>query len=468
MTTEARLLQCPGCGASVPLKELAAVSACPYCGTLVGLPEGVQSELSRHHKAVTSGLQGLQAEQRAAAHNDATNRLREISSGVLVVAILLTTLILEAISGVIGRTWHVTALSWAVPVVALGWFQITTWRRRSADDAKTQLKLSAGSALCPQCGVAHEFEVVASSVECRYCGAALLPSSAIIVQGKRAIDERWIRARMDHWRIRRANWTVRKSASGTNGPRDHRIVRLDLTFAPLVLGIATALARLLIGATRTPGALKDSSYFGALIICVAMIVLAVAASWIDRQYMGPRWAAGLASLRSELGGAEQDPVGWLDSVWAGPAPRGVDGSGRYHEVIVLRLNGYPVMVYASTSAVIVLLAAWLPEFSDLHDGHPASVAWLACSNARAILSELTSSDLDVTVTAAGLVATVCRNSMSDFRSRPERLVALAPAIRRLADLAVAIPAQHIDTALFGARESGPQLASDASSREDNG
>ncbi|MEP7120953.1 MAG: hypothetical protein ABJE95_08595 [Byssovorax sp.] len=173
-----------------------------------------------------------------------------------------------------------------------------------------------------------------------------------------------------------------------------------------------------------------------------------------------RWSGAVRMLREELGVTRISPPAWIDSLWAGPIPRDISRWGRYTRYVDCSVSGYPVLIVAKAASVTLLLAAWTPGVSDEPDEQMISPTWRDIPGVSGLMDALSASDFDVVVTPAGLIGSVCENSMSNFRQHPEQLVGLAPAVRRIADLAIAIHAEPVDTAWFGSDEPGPSAPSD--------
>ncbi|MEP7120954.1 MAG: hypothetical protein ABJE95_08600 [Byssovorax sp.] len=450
--SEAKILQCGHCGGSVPLKDLAASTRCRFCGQIVAVPEQNRVELGRYGNAVTAGIKAIRADRSAAKRENAISGLAADSTMAFIILLVFVSLTVHAVVITVGTTWQTTALSSLVVFAVLAWIESVTRRWRRAATSERQIALSAVPVGCSNCGATHAFAIAAGSDLCRSCGAALLPPSTVIVQGKEAIDEMALRARMDYWRARRVSWRMQRRFGDKRGLPDYRINRAGLTRVALVFALVITTAKLLEYAPSVPRPYHRTILLWVLACLPAGALLISLARRIDAAYMGSRWDRGIDGLRQQLVGDQQDPVGWLNEVWAGQTPQALNGGGMYHRVIMLRRDGYPMMIYASTSSIVLLLAAWIPDVSDRHESEPVSTAWIGTPLATAILSELEASDFNVTVARAGLVATVCRNSMAEFRRHPDRLVALAPAVRRVADFAVAMGAKHVDEVLIGASD----------------
>lgn len=165
-------------------------------------------------------------------------------------------------------------------------------------------------------------------------------------------------------------------------------------------------------------------------------------------------------LRGELGGTTISPPAWVHSLWAGPIPRDISRWGRYTQYVGCSVSEYPVLIVAKATSVTLLLAAWTPGVTDEPDEQVMSSTWRDVPGVSALMDEVAASDFDVVVTPAGLVGSVRQNSMSDFRKHPERLVGLASAVRRIADLATAIHAEPVEAAWLGSDAPGPSPPSE--------
>lgn len=407
-SNEPMTLQCGHCGSPVWAKGYGAPEVCAVCHQPVLVSERLRAALGRWANALKPVIRSFQVTRRAGVEE----ALEETSNGV-------------ALDWFVGVTVFVAAVSaeyWALshPSDPLA-HDLPTWM----------------AALVMPLGLFFY-----SRYDARSKARAALARSALEERPEEGTEqEQLLRSRMARFRRERSDWYLGKGK---------RILRPTSVVTILVIPFVFLAIGALIPEKRYRSRKVDAA-IASVASAIWMVVLGgaiVFSSRVSRD--AARWSSAGTALRAELGGTWLDPVSWLNSVWAGPAPRDIGRWGLHTQTVGCRLSGYPVLFYGNTSHILVFLAAWTPGVSDTEDGQPIPLAWRNEPGAAAIASELSASDFDVAVTRAGLLAIVSYNSLTEFRAHPQRLVALAPAVRRIADLAVAIQAQHVDKALFGA------------------
>jgi hypothetical protein len=454
---DAETLRCGHCGGPVWVKGYGAPEVCPCCRQPVWMSERLRTAFGRYTKGLTSVLQAFHVKRGA----DAKEAPRKIlPEGALDWFLGVATLVAVFTCWLVKLNFprdpwpekiftKMCALVCPVGILIYARYDA----RRKAGEA-----FPAGHDACPACGLRAETSTGGGANACGSCGADLQLPPGFDVTDAEVNDARRLRARMARFRRDRAGWYVGKNNS------IRRPTSIALLFLISLLVVA-------IGGTLPPRTRRRSTdaRVGVVFIVTWLGILGGSQLLLRRiSRNAARWDRAATALRAELGGTSQNPLMWLDSVWAGPAPRDIVRWGLHAQVVGCRLNGYPVLFYGGTTSITLLLAAWTPEVSRESDSHPISSSWRDAPRPAAIVSELAASDFDVVVTPAGLIGTVCANSLPDFRNSPELLVSLAPAIRRIADLATAIRAQHVDKALFGTPDSGMQSDPDASSEQGNG
>lgn len=445
--SEVKSLQCGRCGGPVGLNALTAPATCPYCGQQASLSERVQRALRQYGTTVSLGLGAIRSERGAVADQAASKlaqgRLIVVLGPVTAAAVIATTLVHGALGDLSPLA---TLFTWLCALVMpVGIWIIAEYRIRGSRGAPV-IPPSAGTVVCPECGAQHTLAATGITDKCGSCGAALLPSRALATRGKRAIDGMLLFERMRRWRGERAEWNARVARSDGRVVDDDRVIRPRVASIFLAGGTTMLVMQLLIWGMRSRTIAGGT--VAAAIVGGGMLL--VAEWFLDTWRMAPRWTRAARRLQGELGGGKQDVLAWLNSSWAGAVPDSINERGRHHQVVMTRVRDFPVMLYANTSGVTLLLAAWTPGVSDTPDLDPLSGAWRDAAAVREILVELSASDVDVVVARAGLIGFATKNSMSKFRATPEELKGLAPTIRRLADLAVAVGALRVDSVLLEA------------------
>lgn len=439
--SEIKSLQCGHCGGPVPLNDLDTPTPCPYCGHKLTVSERIRRALGPYGRSVGLGLRAIGTERGAVADQGASKAAQtRLTMPVLILTGITVVVMSNLVPRVFGKSSSLTTgLGWICALVMpIGLWVIARHRVRGSLGAPVTPP-STGIITCPECGAPHPLAAGGITDACNSCGASLLPSSALAVRGKATIEDMLLRERMSRWRADRAQWNYQQPRTDGQGVTDDQVRRSSANLFFLGFGGFISVMTLF---SVAAGSKTTAGTVVAVMIpsCAALFVVEMV---LDALKMIPRWHRSTDLLRTELGGERKSALEWLNSRWAGPFPDSIGELGRHHQVIMALVQDYPVMLYANTSDITLFLAAWTHGVSDVPEGHPFSSAWRDAPGVGEILAELAVSDFDVVIAPAGLIGFVRRNSMTKFRKSPEGLTALAPAIRRMADLAKAVGARPI-------------------------
>ncbi len=427
-TNRPESLRCGHCGGPVQVRGYGAPDVCSYCHQPVWLSERLRAAYARLEEGSASALRSFVAQRRPGVDRGKRGADRGDTVAWLVGGTMLFAL---GACGIVMKNepWNKGAekvFTWLCALVCPA--IILLYARREERKKAAALAASRDTASPAS-------------------GADPLVSCEVDAPGKEANDAQLLRERMARFRDERADWYVGKTKVIQRPPGAVPVFLGFVLFATLFAAITQILP------ARGPRNRHFKTTGEGLVALAVWVGILGGGIHLRRRIAinAARWSAAAAALRAELGGSEAAPLDWLNSVWAGPVPRDIVRWGLYTQTIGCQLNGYPALFTSKSSGITLLLAAWTPGDSDAPDRQVASSDWRVLPDAAALVSELEASDFNVIVTPAGLIGSVCQSSMTDLRAHPERLVALAPAIRRIADLATAVRAQPVDVAWFAAQ-----------------
>jgi hypothetical protein len=452
---QARTIRCPHCNGAVAVDALRLDALCPYCGTQLDLPGELRARLRLYQGALEDAGQKVEAER------DAAERVRRarifvtplgllfagallagpplLGIGVLFALLgadLLTPGRFDTLSAVVGAAGSLLGVG-----LLLAWFLVRRRRERPG------LAPSSSAVACPSCGGLGTLAAGQLTGTCRYCGAALLPSCALMQRAVADAEAQVYRARLERYREehRTAARTADMAGRELSLVRDLRRV---VYASPLLAAGFTWYV-----ADREPNLwpLVAAAWSAVLAAgCVALLVLLV------RRDRVRRVEAALVGLARQFHGASLPPgrpgqLGWLDALWAGPWPADDLTTGRRHRSVALRVGGFNVLLELQPEAplqfpltvhkprLLLVLAGELPEEGGAGGGRlPPSPEVERCRQ------WLLAAGFTLEVRSCGLVARAAKAQVKLVRRRPELLLGLAPVLVRLGQLAAAAQARPLE------------------------
>ncbi len=372
----AQSIVCVSCGGHIPLTGLHPSVMCPFCGTVQEISHAQRTELARYRSGVQSELERAEHERSQVRKWDRWygGRGGQAKAGfgttmVLFASVLVLAIALAGVAQVMMTSGNPALAAAALFVAPIGvlvifvpavigysvWYCGGKRRERATNTPLGSL------ATCPACGAVNSLAVGRVLERCAYCGAALMPSPALMARGLDEAENVRLRAELERYRTeRRGMATLIRSSAGTVVP--YFVLG---SFLPLTLGGAIVF---------TVGAVSSGRPEPGLGILWGMAALNGGAMWLVHVHRRA-WRERFARI-AELGRAPfgQRPlgfdgfIGWLNAHWAGPVPLTEIFPGTYFHAVSLVLGEYPGLLVLNPKPlaeeypgyVAVYLAAWIP------------------------------------------------------------------------------------------------------------
>jgi hypothetical protein len=452
---QARTIRCPRCNGAVAVDALRLDALCPYCGTQLEIPEELRARLRLYQGALADAGVKVEAERDAADRARRAHLLLSplgwaVAVGLLVGPPLLGIGVLFVLVGAQrltpGQFETLSAVVGAAGgILGVGLFLAWILSRRRRD--RPGLATSSSAVVCPSCGGLGTLSAGQLTGTCRYCGAALLPSGAVMQHAVADAEAQVYRARLERYREERRTLV----AAADNVGRQTDIlkgVRRALYVSPLAAAGFTAYV-----AGQEPNLWPAVVAAWCAVVaagCVGLLVLLV------RRDRARRVDAAFASLARQFNGASlplgrAGQVGWLDALWAGPWPMEDLGTGPRHRSVALRVDGFNVLLELQPDVplqfpftvlkprLLLVLAGALPGAGTEGEGRLPPSPDLDRSR-----QWLLDAGFALEVRPCGLVARAAKAQVKLVRRRPELLLGLAPVLARLAQLAAAARARPLE------------------------
>lgn len=385
----ARSLECRQCGNRIAPEQLGPAVRCPYCHAEQAVDPALLQQVRQYTGQVQQLTQTAHGERRQVAWWGQQSFTQHAVfggmicgvGGLVLVLVLMGTGVVPERFGFLGPL----AMFGGGGLGAVVAYNLARSRAKRRSDSNA---VAANEVACPTCGAPNSFRPGQTVESCAYCGGGLVASEQTMDAGVDAAADVARRAAMERYRAERTGM-VNAAAMSTRWSR------------PVLFG--------------------------------------------RRRW--DRFEAAANALAADDGHALLGlpaVAGWLNRYWAGSYPVTDLLSGKASFGAAMRLEGYPVLVFADDGPMSVqaqpkvhlLLAATIPGVSEETSGAPARGGavdeWLDALRRDAGEPE---------VQQAGILVRMREDEVTMVQKRPERLAELRPVLDTMVRAAVALDAQ---------------------------
>lgn len=437
-------VRCRGCGADIPVNALTGEVMCVHCGQHQRLDPELLNELDTYQAQVDYRM--AQAEQELQNAQDLTRfddwgEEPEVSAGrkltVVLVGLGLASLpLLASVAYGLGfisaesAPWVLIALIVAL-IVGLFVFIAVYYGGRSAPEASLEAEPEA-AVKCSSCGAPNELVAGQVLERCAYCGAAMMPSAAVMDAGLVAVDEVHRQAQMVHFRAERSAVVATASNASTTA---YMLFIAGLLPAMLMSFLFWIGFDMLLG--------NQPFHPGVAVGLAAFVVVIVGVIWGIRygQKRKERWRQNIGELTTAVHGSSiwtmSGVIDWLNTYWAGPYDTMFLMAGPLAAGITTTIQGYPALLFLDPKQpdkwhppkTHLFLAAWIPGVSDGGDQEPPRT-----DEVDRYEQGLRSQGFAVELNQGGLLGLADDDLVAMIREQPESMLELAGALVTLAGL----------------------------------